>query len=386
MSRFGRARDYVNAATAQPISIESPAIGNNTMSAVAMPSQAPPMDPYSYSQGVPQGQAFDASSYYAPQNVSPNPDLPEMGQSGMQDPYAFSSQASSVPQPLGIPPAYPGNVAPTTAYLPPSPAVSDPYAPGGAFASPAPLAPPSAAPFAPPTSAPTPPLLTGKPKSALHTSSSKFGVTPPKALPTWVKWLSIAVLVGIIGAVIYRLAKNEYPPPPTPQIVPDPLPVTHPPPVACPPKTCAPVAPCPQKETVLRLSKDDPTLKVQLMEPKHHEHDHDRHSHCEGRESGPVPSNSAEDRKPSPPIVIVNEVPRAPKPQEVLLPVPRMPPSEVPVIRKASLEPPLPQMGTSNATPEASADSWGLTYAGSGSALPRISDTNMVYTQIGGAF
>ena len=373
MSRFSQALDYMNTTNVPPVSIETAALGNKTMSTLPMSSQqSAALD--TYSQGLP----LDNSIYAAPQNSSLNsnlndigqlppafsPDPPQYGTSGTfpADPYAFSSQASSALNPSAM--QMPNTSAPA-AYPPPSPAFSDPYAPGGALASPAPQQP-----------------LSSKPKSSfrssldkLHSMKNNATIETPKALPNWIKWLSIAVLLGIIGAVIYRLAKSDSNPAPTPRTPVVPSPIICPPPVACPQKACPPVAPCPDKEMVVRLSKGEPTIKVKLVEHDHHGHEDDHKcSHkCENTANDSTAKESRGD-KPSSPVVIVNELPRTQ--EEVLVPV-----HEIGVPKG-----PVPQTVAPEVRAAASADSWGLTYAGSGTALPRISDTNMVYTQIGGAF
>ena len=361
MSRFSGASYYVDANAAPPLSIETSALRNKTMA--TQPPTAP-LD--AYTQGVPPSAPMDTGAYGVPQSYGAQPNaggatspfmqnVPDAAQNGTggssafpaqyggiggnADPYAFSSQASSFP---------PGSALNTNyqaPYLPLSPTYSDPYAPGGALATPA-SANATLAPAAQTLSSTNMKKYPGS-MAELHKNAPR--APAPRALPKWVKWLSIAALVAIIGAIIYRLAKGANVPSPPPP--PPPSPTTCPP-VACPPTHAPPVAPCPDTEMVVRLSKGEPTLKVEIVDRAHHNH-HGKHGETESDDNSKRPATQ-EHHGRNPAVVIVNEVPPFQNHPEV-----------VPVV-----------------TP---ADPWGLTYAGSGTALPRISDTNMVYTQIGGS-
>ena len=351
------------------------------MSAFPMSSStSPQLDPYS------QGNTYLNPSMGDAGQLQPLPNLDPM-QYGMgsntADPYAFSSQASSALNPSAMqmsssalnPSAMQmSNASAPAAYPPPSPAFSDPYAPGGTLSTP-PLLPPPL----PMSSSQKP--TNHAPLDGLHGSNHKANIPGPKTLPKWVTWLCIAALLGIIAAVIYRYAKSDHNNAPTPH-TPLPPTISCPPPVACSPQICPPVASCPDREMVVRLGKGEPTINVKLLEneQKAESRQDDRGRECRNEEGGestnPRPTERKEGFKPTPPIVIVNEMPRPEMPR------PEMPRPE----RVEEVHVPMPRLAAPEALAVVPADPWGLTYAGSGTALPRVSDTNMVYTQIGGAF
>ena len=251
-----------------------------------------------------------------------------------------------------------GGFDPLASYPPPSPTYTDPYAPGGAFATP--TLPAVAKTYSP--DATTFAKGTHKP---VHLPPFKLA-SPPAKIPKWIKWLSIVALVAIIGGVLYRMLKPRH-------IQPPPPPKPCPPQVACPPRppvSCPPTPPCPKSEqVVLHVDKGTSPLVVELRESRqHHRNKHDN-CHCDDGGRGTEGGSSTElenststgnksrtganNNEKSQPIVIVNEMP-----------------SDTKKMDSATLP-----------------DLWGLTYAGhGGTALPRVSDTNMVYTQVGGAF
>lgn len=246
----------------------------------------------------------------------------------------------------GVPAAAPLGVPPS-----PSPsALSDPYATGGSLST----APPVGGARAP---------VPGQPKLT-HPQGHFVGrVLPPGHVPKWLKYLSILAIVGIVLAVIFHMmTRSSSPSTPPPVAVP-----TCPPVAAemCPPVAaamCPPVAAaCPPvpEAMVLRLAKGDAPLVVKVEEQKHHHRGRDEDSCAECDSRCPLPQRALENprgsQKPEPaqrqPVIIVNEPP--------------------PVV-----EPSKPS----------SLDLWELTYAPDNTAaLPRMSDTNMVYARVGGS-
>ena len=214
---------------------------------------------------------------------------------------------------------------------PPSPAISDPYAPGGSFAPRGSVAP------------------RGSSRSGLqvpHFRPPHAGVPSPKSLPKWFRWLAVGALVFIVGAVVLHMMSRGAS---APVAAPPPHPSCPPMPAACPPTPSA--VPAKPEEIILRLAKDDVPIKVQVQGLLPDDNGHDRHDRRRAeadddsrvpREQGPRNSTG----RPVPPVVIVNEA------QPSATPAP---------------------------------DLWELSYAGnSGAALPRMGDTNMVYTRVGG--
>jgi len=355
MSRFAQAASF-----AMP-----PAGDMNTQSRLLR--NAAPMDPYAAAMapGAPvgaPGESYGPDPYagFAPGGLPSGPGT--AGGAGM-DPYGGGLSGGGFPPPGAAPPGllsdpYASSAGP--APLPgappdpyamtsfagasppgfspaPSSAISDPYAPGGSFAP------------------------RGSPRSGLQVphfrgmQSHGGAVGSPKSLPKWLRWLAVGALIFIVGAVVLHMMRRgaAAPTPPPPRAAP-PVPSCPPMPAACPP--VAPAVPAKPEEITLRLAKDDVPIKVQVQGLRPEDSGHEGRSRPEEphrrretdddsrapREQGPRNGTG----RPVPPVVIVNEA------QPSATPVP---------------------------------DLWELSYAGnSGAALPRMGDTNMVYTRVGG--
>jgi len=346
MSRFAQAASFAMP-PAGDLNTQSPLLRN-----------AAPMDPYAAAipPGAPvgaPGATYGPDPYggFAPGGLPPGPGA--AGGAGM-DPYGGGLSGGGLPPPGAAPPGLPSDPYASSAGLggpvplpgaPPDPyamtsfagtsppgfspsissAISDPYAPGGSFAP------------------------RGSPRSGLQVPHFRgmppHGSVPsPKSLPKWLRWLAVGALVFIVGAVVLHMMRRGAPTPPPPLAAP-PHPSCPPMPAACPP--VAPAVPAKPEEITLRLAKDDVPIKVQVQGLRPEDNGDERKSCADDdsrapREQGPRDGTG----RPVPPVVIVNEA------QPSATPAP---------------------------------DLWELSYAGnSGAALPRMGDTNMVYTRVGG--
>lgn len=285
------------------------------------------------------------------------PDLMGGSGSGMTSYGGFPPSAGAYPlAPGGAPPGQGG------AFSAPSPAVSDPYAPGGAFSGAmATTGSPGPAPFGGAYGGAK--ALYGR--NALR--GSRLPGQPPKGFPRWAL-IALGVLgAGLLILFLMQAMRTETAPTPPP-VAPAPVP-------ACPPAPhCPPSAPARPEEFILKISKDDGPLKVQVSADVSGviRTSEDGHGGGRGGENGGQAGGGdrrrpegrhADDRhsgggggggsgtEPTPPVIIVNEA-RAARPQP---------------------SPP---------------DLWELAFAGdSASPLsPRTGDTNMVFTRVGAAF
>ena len=332
MSRFSQAASYTLPSTT--INAQYPVIGNttgDTMTSVGQTLPSYAASPYGGSwQGDPTGLPPDPYGYQVPDPYS-------MSYPSQHNDY-YAGQGMPIQGSLSDPYSMSGVASP-----PPL----DPYAPGGVLSSGA----------ATPTA---PNMLSAK------NLASRFGrhnALPPPGMPKWIKWLCIVGMIGVAVAILVRLLKRE----PSSARVPEVLP--HPPPSSAPP-VC-------KEEVVLRISKDDPVVvKIENTEPlrdKREEQEKeerriDREERRRDREERRR-DKEMEDRR----IDKENEDKRKYQKNE---PERLESSSQVPPVVIVNEAPPRPDQ-----------DLWELSYANnSGAALPRMSDTNMVYTQVGGAF
>ena len=288
---------------------------------------------------------------------------------GASDPYGAASQTSfdpySAPGYYAPPPAPVwnfdgygtnnsgggGNTPASDFQSSPSPALTDPYAPGGAFAPGSSGANVKAG----PGGGPRPGSATSLPSHRNGNSFQKGAPLVEHALvPKWFKWTAGFVLFVMLVAFASRWlrARNKQKGAPSMPRSPSETTGTCPPTPACPPiPACPPTGPCPPipacpptqacpqipEEITLRVAKGSPPLMVKL----------EGGAHDERRKKAEEMPWRREDAT-RPPIVILNES------------MPRERHSQLP------------------------SDLWDMTYSSDGTSVgARTGDTNMVFNRVG---
>ena len=167
-------------------------------------------------------------------------------------------------------------------------------------------------------------------------------------MPKWIRFGALLTLCLIVGAVLYHLFRGS-------SKSPTPAESNPPPTERTPPVTSCPPQPPPKPEEVtLRLAKDSQmkiVMEGQITDPvQKNEEREERHSKREEpAKTQTAPKREQEQVLRSPPVVIVNEATPT---------------------RQGGGPPP---------------DLWEMTYAAdAGPFAPRLSDTNMVFTRVGG--
>lgn len=285
-----------------------------------------------------------------PTSSGPSYGIPPPGSNA--DPYSMSSFAPGMPPPSSV-----------------SPALTDPYAPGGAFASPT-GGYPQGAPAGFNPGAPNSSTYSGGPsgmygtnlpigRAMLPAGASRFRhppiPSPPKGLPRWFKWAAGASLLILAAYFLINWLRGKKSSP-VPQSAPSGGAVTCAPTPSCPPLSSHPQPRA--EEFTLRLAKDDSPLVIRVQE--------DRQDTRRGDDEGRHRDRRDDQRERN----------RDSRDEERDMPQPT---SQPPVIIVNEATP-------STRQPQQPPDLWEMTYASDagGGGGPRMSDTNMVYTRVGG--